>query len=154
MKHRLQVVFENGMFRPLEPVPFVDQQHLTVTVSDDEIRGTADPVRSAEQHWLREQGNHYTGEWVALDGGRLLSHGLDAKSVYTEARSAGVAIVEEATERQVNLIMMPVRYRSRLGEFNMGKTVPYVLKNAPCPVWVYREELSKVSEDKLTEEKR
>ena len=91
MKHRLQVVFENGTFRPLEPVTFADQQHLTVTVSDDEFRDTGDPARSVEQRWLQEKGNLYTDEWVALDGDRLLSHGLDAKSVYKEARAAGVA---------------------------------------------------------------
>jgi hypothetical protein len=36
---------------------------------------------------------------------------------------------------------MAVTYRNRKGEFNMGRTVPYVLKNAPCRVWLFREEL-------------
>ncbi len=28
------------------------------------------------------------------------------------------------------------------GDFAIGKTVPYVLKNAPCAVWVLREPMS------------
>ncbi|MEI6043652.1 MAG: universal stress protein [Chloroflexota bacterium] len=71
-------------------------------------------------------------------------YGVEFESSILQARSAGVAIVEEATERKADLIMMVVTYRSRLGEFNMGRTVPYILKNAPCRVWMFRDELSKI----------
>lgn len=71
-------------------------------------------------------------------------YGVDFESGILQARSAGVAIVEEATERKADLLMMAVTYRSRLGEFNMGRTVPYVLKNAPCRIWIFRDELSKI----------
>lgn len=74
---------------------------------------------------------------------QVQEYGVELETGILQARSAGVAIVEEAIERGVALIMMAVTYRSRLGEFNMGRTVPYVLKNAPCRVWIYREELSK-----------
>jgi nucleotide-binding universal stress UspA family protein len=47
--------------------------------------------------------------------------------------------VDEAIERNVNLIVMGVTYRKRFGEFYLGQTTPYVLKNAPCRVWVARE---------------
>jgi hypothetical protein len=31
-------------------------------------------------------------------------------------------------------------YRKRFGgDFAIGRTIPYVLKNAPCAVWVVRE---------------
>ncbi|HEX2912670.1 MAG TPA: universal stress protein [Chloroflexia bacterium] len=81
---------------------------------------------------LTEAANHVQ-EW-----------GVDIETGILQARSAGVAIVEEAIERGVFLITMSVTYRSRLGEFNMGRTVPYVLKNAPCKVWIFRDELQKV----------
>jgi nucleotide-binding universal stress UspA family protein len=68
-------------------------------------------------------------------------YGVEFESGILQARSAGVAIVEEATERKADLITMVVTYRSRLGDFNMGRTVPYVLKNAPCRVWMFRDEL-------------
>ena len=55
-----------------------------------------------------------------------------------QARSAGVAIVDEAIERGADLIIMGTDYRRRHGEFNPGATLPYVLKNAPCRVWVAR----------------
>lgn len=43
-----------------------------------------------EMRWLAEHGHEYIGQWVALDGGRLLSHGDNARDVYDAARRAGV----------------------------------------------------------------
>ena len=79
MKRSLQVVYENGMFRPLEPVPFVERQRLIASISDEEIGNSLDAVLSAEQRWLQERGNQFANQWVALDGSRLVSHGTDAK---------------------------------------------------------------------------
>ncbi|MBM2810479.1 MAG: uslA [Chloroflexi bacterium] len=56
-----------------------------------------------------------------------------------QARDIGTAIVEEAVEAQADLIILGVPYRRKFGEFDLGKTVPYVLKNAPCEVWICRE---------------
>ncbi|HUS13981.1 MAG TPA: universal stress protein [Chloroflexia bacterium] len=55
-----------------------------------------------------------------------------------QARSAGIAIVDEAIERGADLIIMGAVYRSQHGEFNLGGTLPYVFKNAPCRVLVMR----------------
>ncbi len=78
----------------------------------------------------------------------IQEYGVEVETGILQARSAGVAIVEEATERNAELIMMAITYRNRLGEFNMGKTIPYVLKNAPCRVWMYREKLNQIGETK------
>ena len=51
-----------------------------------------------------------------------------------QAREAGLTIVEEAVEQKVDLILMGVKYKKRFGQFSLGNTVPYVLKNAPCRV--------------------
>jgi len=51
-----------------------------------------------------------------------------------QAREAGLTIVEEAAEQKVDLILMDVKYKRRFGQFSLGSTVPYVLKNAPCRV--------------------
>ena len=56
-----------------------------------------------------------------------------------QAREIGPAIVDEAIERGVDLIMMGVTYLKKFGEFSLGETVPYVLKNAPCWVLICRE---------------
>ena len=56
-----------------------------------------------------------------------------------QAREAGLAIVDEAVEREVDLILMGVTYKKRFGQFSLGSVVPYVLKNAPCRVILYHE---------------
>ena len=56
-----------------------------------------------------------------------------------QAREAGPAIVDEAIEREVDLILIGVTYKRRFGEFSLGDVVPYVLKNAPCRVIVYHQ---------------
>jgi hypothetical protein len=46
--------------------------------------------------------------------------------------------VDEALEREVDLIVMGIGYKRKFGEFDMGRTAPYVMKNAPCRVWLAR----------------
>lgn len=55
-----------------------------------------------------------------------------------QARSAGTAIVDEAIERNADLIVMALRNHKRHGRPTVGETVPYVLKNAPCEVLITR----------------
>ena len=55
-----------------------------------------------------------------------------------QAREAGPGIVDEAMERGVDLIIMGIAYKRHLGAFDLGKTAPYVLKEAPCHVLLYR----------------
>ena len=54
-----------------------------------------------------------------------------------QAREAGPAIIDEAVERGIDLILMGVKYKRRFGQFSLGNVVPYVLKNSPCPVILY-----------------
>jgi nucleotide-binding universal stress UspA family protein len=56
-----------------------------------------------------------------------------------QAREVGPAIVDEAVERGVTLILMGVKYKQTFGQFSMGSVVPYVLKNTPCPVILYQQ---------------
>lgn len=56
-----------------------------------------------------------------------------------QARDVGPAIVDEAVERGVSLILMGVAYKQRFGQFSLGAVVPYVLKNSPCPVILYQQ---------------
>jgi nucleotide-binding universal stress UspA family protein len=55
-----------------------------------------------------------------------------------QAREAGPTIVDEAVERQVDLILIGIEYKRRFGQFSLGSVVPYVLKNAPCRVILYQ----------------
>ncbi len=56
-----------------------------------------------------------------------------------QAREAGPTIVDEAVEREVNLILIGVKYKRSFGQFSLGSVVPYILKNAPCRVILYHQ---------------
>ncbi len=56
-----------------------------------------------------------------------------------QAREVGPSIIDEAVEKAVDVILMGVKYRKRFGQFSLGNTVPYILKNAPCRVILYQE---------------
>jgi nucleotide-binding universal stress UspA family protein len=47
--------------------------------------------------------------------------------------------VDEAVEREIDLIVMGLTYKKHYGQFSMGNVIPYVLKNAPCPVILYQQ---------------
>ena len=51
-----------------------------------------------------------------------------------QAREVGPAIVDEAVERGVDVIVMGISYKQRFGQFSLGNVAPYILKNSPCPV--------------------
>jgi len=56
-----------------------------------------------------------------------------------QAREVGPSIVDEAIERESDLILMGVTYKRRFGQFSLGTVVPYVLKNSPCRVILYHQ---------------
>lgn len=61
------------------------------------------------------------------------------ETVLLQARDVGAAIVDEASERGADLLVVGLPYRKRFGgDFAIGTTVPYILKNAPCAVMVIR----------------
>ncbi len=55
-----------------------------------------------------------------------------------QAREVGPAIVDEAVERDIDLILIGVTHKRRFGQFSLGNVVPYVLKNAPCRIILYQ----------------
>ena len=60
--------------------------------------------------------------------------------VLLQAREVGAALVDEATERGADILVLALAYKKRFGgDFAIGRTIPYVLKHAPCSVWVVRE---------------
>lgn len=58
-----------------------------------------------------------------------------------QAREAGHAIVDEAINRSVDLIILGIEYQRPFGEFELGQVPQYVMKSAPCEVWVCRHPL-------------
>jgi nucleotide-binding universal stress UspA family protein len=71
-----------------------------------------------------------------LDDARLAASAYGVRTIdrMVQARNAGRAIVEEAQRRQSEIVVLGApRLRHRA---IFGKTVDYVLKNAPCRVMV------------------
>lgn len=58
-----------------------------------------------------------------------------------QTREVGPAIIDEVMERSADLILMSMSYRKRFGQFDLGETITYVLKNAPCRVLLLRQPL-------------
>ncbi len=56
-----------------------------------------------------------------------------------QSREAGPTIIDEAVERNIDLIVMGIEYKRRFGQFSLGNVVPYVLENAPCRVILYHQ---------------
>ncbi len=60
-----------------------------------------------------------------------------------QARDVGAALVDEAVALEADAIVMGLPYHVRFGgDFALGRTIPYVFKNAPCRVFVVREPVS------------
>ncbi len=61
-----------------------------------------------------------------------------------QAREVGPAIVDEAAELGIDLILIGVNYKTRFGQFTMGDVVPYVLRNAPCNVILLHQPIMQI----------
>lgn len=55
-----------------------------------------------------------------------------------QAREAGHAIVDEAIERASEVIVFGTEYTRPFGEYEQGRTTQFVMKHAPCQVWMFR----------------
>lgn len=94
MVQQLEAVFEHGVLRPLQPLSLDERQHVLVTVTELPHKpvpdAPIDPHRFQEQEWIRVHGSGYRGQWVALQGSELISHGPKGRAVRDEARAKGI----------------------------------------------------------------
>jgi len=96
MARQLDAVYEQGILRPPEPLVLAEHQRVRLTIEEkpSTLSWESDgPVkeRREELHWLATESRPYAGEWVALDGSRLIAHDERLASVSAAARTAGVA---------------------------------------------------------------
>jgi nucleotide-binding universal stress UspA family protein len=83
------------------------------------------------------------GEELLASAKKLASQaGFDLDTELLQARDAAAAIVDTAVERKVDLVVVAMPYRKRMGRVYVGKTVETVYLNAPCAVLAYRQEQS------------
>lgn len=52
--------------------------------------------------WIDDHRAEYLGQWVALEGGHLISHGSEARQVHLAAKAAGIEVpfVERVTDEE------------------------------------------------------
>jgi nucleotide-binding universal stress UspA family protein len=68
-----------------------------------------------------------------------LGQGYEIETDLLQARNIGPSIIDEALEREADLIVMGIYYKQHFGQYSLGDVTPYVLKNAPCPVILYQQ---------------
>ena len=81
-------------------------------------------------------------------GEQLLEHatavasqlGVNIETELLQAREAAAAIIDTARERDVDLIVLGMPFRKRLGRVYVGRTVQNVYVGAHCAVLAYRQE--------------
>lgn len=79
------------------------------------------------------------GEEILSEAERLGDElGFKIEGELLQAREAGHAIVDEAIEKQIEAIVLATEYKRPFGEFQISRTIQYVMKHAPCQVWVFR----------------
>jgi nucleotide-binding universal stress UspA family protein len=93
------------------------------------------PVETAEGQklldWAEEQARHFDSK-VEIE--------------MLQARSAGIALVDEANALQADLIIMGLPYRTEFGSYHLGDTSNYVLNHATCRVWLVRDKYTPSTE--------
>jgi nucleotide-binding universal stress UspA family protein len=76
----------------------------------------------------------------------LAEKGVPARTSTVQARAAGPAIVDDANDLGADLIVMGLRYKKRFGgQWDAGRTVPYVMRNSTAPVWCLRAETKELA---------
>ena len=92
MTRQVEVVYESGVLRPAEPLPFAEKQRLVATITDEMRPRTTFNPRTQERQWLRANSGRYPGKWLVIEGDTLVAEGEDAVAVLQQARERGVAI--------------------------------------------------------------
>jgi predicted DNA-binding antitoxin AbrB/MazE fold protein len=95
MMRQLEAIYEQGLLRPLEPLALPEHQRVTLTLDYQPLGQDKDATcafndRCEEMLWLANESGLYAGQWVALDGSRLVAHGSELGPVSAAARAAGV----------------------------------------------------------------
>ena len=94
------------IIKSIEQLPASEQERIRQWL---DAKGTSNgetdnsQTRSAKSlKWLDENREKFSGQWVALDGDRLIASGSTAKEVYSKAKAEGIEIpfVELVTEQE------------------------------------------------------
>ena len=59
---------------------------------DEKIFERPDMQRSLERKWLNENWREYLGQWVAIEGDKLICHGENGHEIFAKVRAAGIKV--------------------------------------------------------------
>jgi hypothetical protein len=95
---------ENASFEQalevVKTLPAIDKRRLQQWLTEDERTQLNESAngeiklaypREREMSWLSQHEAEYAGQWLALDGDRLVSYGTDPHKVFVEAQAQGIA---------------------------------------------------------------
>jgi len=88
MTREVEAIYQDGVLKPVDPLPLVENQRVKVTVNDT-VSAESPSARARELAWLKANAHRYKGQYVALQDDQLVSHGVDGKAVIDEARTKG-----------------------------------------------------------------
>jgi len=86
------------IIKSIQELPAPEQERLRRWLDDkgpsngDAENSTAANRSAKSLRWLRENAEKYSGQWIALDGDRLIASGSTAEEVYSKAKAEGVEI--------------------------------------------------------------
>ncbi len=75
--------------RSLSPA---EQLKLRQALDRELVQTAAVQSGSTERSWVDRHRDEYLGQWVAVEGDRLVAHGTNPRQVYLSARAAGISI--------------------------------------------------------------
>ena len=92
---------KESLFNHIQSLPVGEKLRLRALL-DDQLKSAAEsangvkfvkPIRLPDpkpsQKWMDEHATEYGGQWVALDGDRLIAHGVNAAEVFSAADADG-----------------------------------------------------------------
>ncbi len=114
-----------------------------------QTKGTLAGVHIVEVDWSHDLSEDIASDNEAaaavLDLAETMADktGCRLETTLLQARDVGAALVDEAAAMGADLIVVGLPFRKKFGgDFAIGRTVPYVLQNAPCEVLVLREPIA------------
>lgn len=100
-----------NILKQIDELPPVEQQRMHYLLNDRLHKPGKPPLdrrvpplpmpdSTYEFQWLKEHARQYAGQWVALDGNRLIAHGTEHDPVWAAAQADGaylplVTLVED-----------------------------------------------------------
>ncbi|MCI0389802.1 MAG: DUF5678 domain-containing protein [Acidobacteria bacterium] len=96
----MSTITVENILKQIEELPFIEQRRLSKLLDDKLSKPDKEPQGQRAQpvpmpdytgalQWLVDHSREYAGEWVALDGARLIAHSHKHEEVFAAADADG-----------------------------------------------------------------